>query len=60
MVSPTPMPAAAPDHASLMKAVMCKEPFSDPDWIYERKLDGIRCLAVRDGDSLRMLFTQQP
>lgn len=55
MVSPTPMPAAAPDHASLMKAVMCKEPFSDPDWIYERKLDGIRCLAVRDGASLRML-----
>ena len=41
--------ADAPAHARLMKAVLSREPFSDPDWIYERKLDGIRCLAVRDG-----------
>ena len=40
--------ADAPAHARLMKAVLSREPFSDPDWIYERKLDGIRCLAVRD------------
>jgi bifunctional non-homologous end joining protein LigD len=32
-----------------MKAVLWDEPFSDPDWIYERKLDGVRCLAHRDG-----------
>jgi bifunctional non-homologous end joining protein LigD len=31
-----------------MKAVLWDEPFSDPDWIYERKLDGVRCLAHRD------------
>jgi ATP-dependent DNA ligase len=24
------------------------EPFSDPDWIYELKLDGIRCIAYLD------------
>ena len=42
-------PADAPANAQLMKAVMCREPFSDPAWIYERKLDGIRCLAIRDG-----------
>jgi bifunctional non-homologous end joining protein LigD len=31
-----------------MKAVLWDEPFSEPDWIYERKLDGVRCLAHRD------------
>ena len=29
----------------LMKAVLTDERFSDADWIFERKLDGIRCLA---------------
>src|SRR5689334_21452052 len=38
-----------------MKAVLTDERFSDPDWIFERKLDGIRCVAIRDGSSLRML-----
>ena len=38
-----------------MKAVLSDEPFSDPGWIYERKLDGIRCLAFRDGDEVRLL-----
>jgi DNA ligase D-like protein (predicted ligase) len=38
-----------------MRATLCREPFSDPEWIYERKLDGIRCLLVRDGDAVRML-----
>jgi DNA ligase D-like protein (predicted ligase) len=34
-----------------MKAVLTKDHFSDPEWIYERKLDGIRCIAVRrDGE----------
>jgi bifunctional non-homologous end joining protein LigD len=32
-----------------MKAVLWDEAFSDPDWIFERKLDGVRCLAHRDG-----------
>jgi len=38
-----------------MKAVLTDERFSSPDWIFERKLDGIRCIAIRDGSSLRML-----
>jgi DNA ligase D-like protein (predicted ligase) len=38
-----------------MKAVLWDEPFSDPDWIYERKLDGVRCLAHRDGGRVRLL-----
>ena len=33
-----------------MKAVLTEERFSDSEWVFERKLDGIRCLAVkRDG-----------
>ena len=32
---------------SPMKAVLVDQPFSDRDWIFERKLDGIRCGAVR-------------
>ena len=38
-----------PPTAGAMKAVLTNERFSDPDWIFERKLDGIRCVAVRDG-----------
>ena len=38
-----------------MKAVLTDERFSDPGWAFERKLDGIRCLAFRDRDELRML-----
>jgi bifunctional non-homologous end joining protein LigD len=38
-----------------MKAVLTKERFSDPDWIYERKLDGIRCIATRAGADVRLL-----
>lgn len=29
-------------------------PFSDPAWIFEPKLDGIRCLVFRHGDQVRL------
>lgn len=32
-----------------MLATLAHDPFSDPDWIFERKLDGERCLAFRNG-----------
>jgi bifunctional non-homologous end joining protein LigD len=39
-----------------MKAVLTDAPFDDPGWIFERKLDGIRCLAHRDdGAAVRLL-----
>lgn len=44
-----------PNGAAAMKAVLTDERFSDPDWIFERKLDGIRCVAVRDGERVRLL-----
>ena len=37
-----------------MKAVLTDEPFSDPSWIYERKLDGIRILAYRDRGGVQL------
>jgi bifunctional non-homologous end joining protein LigD len=38
-----------------MKAVLSDEPFSDPAWIFERKLDGVRCIAHRDVSGVRLL-----
>src|SRR3954454_16340402 len=49
------MPDPAPTTASAMKATLTDARFSDPDWIFERKLDGIRCVAVRDGGATRLL-----
>jgi bifunctional non-homologous end joining protein LigD len=48
-------PARPPSGSDAMKAVLTDERFSDPNWIYERKLDGIRCVAVRSDGRLRML-----
>jgi bifunctional non-homologous end joining protein LigD len=35
-------------------ATLSHERFWEPGWIYERKLDGERCLAVRDGADVRL------
>jgi DNA ligase D-like protein (predicted ligase) len=47
--------SAAPTTAGAMKAVLTDERFSHPDWIFERKLDGIRCIAIRDGGPGKLL-----
>jgi len=36
-------------------ATLTRDRFSDPAWIYERKLDGERCLAFRDRSGLRLM-----
>jgi bifunctional non-homologous end joining protein LigD len=36
-------------------ATLTDERFFDPRWVFERKFDGERCLAFRDGDRLRLL-----
>jgi bifunctional non-homologous end joining protein LigD len=38
-----------------MLATLTHEPFSDPAWLYERKLDGVRCLVFRSGARVRLL-----
>jgi bifunctional non-homologous end joining protein LigD len=40
-------PAPQPRRLEPMKARLTDERFSDPAWIFERKLDGVRCLAFR-------------
>ena len=37
-----------------MKAVLTGDPPAGDGWVYERKLDGIRCLAVKDGGRTRL------
>jgi DNA ligase D-like protein (predicted ligase) len=39
-------------NAEPMLAVLTDERFSDPGWIFERKLDGERCLAERRGGEI--------
>jgi len=48
-------PAPAPAHAGAMKAVLTDARFSDDGWIFERKLDGVRCVAIRDGGPVTLL-----
>jgi bifunctional non-homologous end joining protein LigD len=38
-----------------MKAVLSDTPFSDPDWIFERKLDGIRAIAIKDRSGVSLM-----
>ena len=40
-------------------ATLTKDRFSDPGWIFERKLDGERCLAFREGAGIRLLTRNQ-
>ncbi len=49
------IPAPAPEWVEPMKAVLTDERFSSDEWIFERKLDGIRCLAFRNGREVRLL-----
>ena len=41
-----------------MLATLTEERFSRPDWIFERKLDGVRCLARRDADGRVRLLSR--
>ena len=44
-----------PEWVQPMLATLTEKYFSDPAWIFERKLDGIRALAFRDGKRIRLL-----
>jgi bifunctional non-homologous end joining protein LigD len=49
------MTDAVPSWCSPTLATLTDDRFSDPEWIFERKLDGVRCLAFRDGATVRLL-----
>jgi len=42
-----------------MAATLTRERFAGPEWVFERKLDGIRLLAFRDGKTVRLLSRNQ-
>ena len=46
---------AVPSWRSPTLATLTEKRFSDPGWLFERKLDGVRGLAFRDGDRVRLL-----
>jgi bifunctional non-homologous end joining protein LigD len=43
-----------PAYVTPMKAVLTAERPAGAEWVFERKLDGIRCLAVKDGGRTRL------
>ena len=44
-----------PDWVEPMAATLTRERFSGPDWVFERKIDGIRLLAFKQGHEVRLL-----
>ena len=46
--------APAPTRPEAMAATLTDARFSDPDWMFERKLDGERCLAWVEGGAVRL------
>jgi bifunctional non-homologous end joining protein LigD len=48
-----------PDWLEPELATLTKDRFSGPGWLFERKLDGERCLSFRSGTSLRLMTRNQ-
>ena len=44
-----------PDWLEPMAATLTQERFAGPEWIFERKIDGIRLLAFKNGADVRLL-----
>jgi bifunctional non-homologous end joining protein LigD len=44
-----------PEWLEPMAATLTQERFTGPDWVFERKLDGIRLLAFKNGAEVRLL-----
>jgi len=52
-------PGAQPSWCNPMLATLSHQPFSEPDWLFEPKLDGIRCLAFRKGRHIELFSRNQ-
>lgn len=48
-----------PEWVIPMAATLTEERFTAPDWIFERKYDGIRLLAFRSGSTVRLFSRNQ-
>ena len=49
------MARAFPDWLVPMAATLTQERFTSSDWVFQRKLDGVRLLAFKQGDDVRLL-----
>ena len=54
-----PTVTAFPDWVEPMAATLTRERFATPEWVFERKLDGIRVLAFKRGGDVRLLSRNQ-
>ena len=43
-----------PEWLEPMAATLTQDRFTGPDWMFERKFDGIRLLAYKQGDDVRL------
>ena len=50
---------AQPRWIEPMLATLTESYFSDPDWVFEPKLDGVRCLAYKKGGRVRLVSRNQ-
>jgi len=48
-------PTGFPEWVEPMAATLTQDRFTGPEWIFERKFDGIRLLAFRNGPDVRLL-----
>src|SRR5688500_11644418 len=48
-----------PDWVVPMAATLTQERFTAPEWIFERKFDGIRILAFKNGRDVRLFSRNQ-
>jgi bifunctional non-homologous end joining protein LigD len=49
------LPSAKPRFIEPMKAKLLEKPLATGNWIYELKFDGIRLIAVKDGEKVSLL-----
>ncbi|MGI9088613.1 MAG: non-homologous end-joining DNA ligase [Chthoniobacterales bacterium] len=52
---PNELPAGKPRFVAPMKPPLFEEPPSEGDWIYELKFDGIRLIAIKEGEKVSLL-----
>jgi bifunctional non-homologous end joining protein LigD len=61
-MSPAARPGGRPSQPDWLDpelATLTSERFSSPDWLYERKFDGERCLAYRSGGQVQLMTRNQ-
>ena len=49
------MAGVLPEWLEPMAATLTEKRFNDPEWLFERKFDGIRLLAFKEGSDVRLL-----